>query len=432
MGDNLETFRKQYLDAAREKIMACDPTTASPSDLILQSAMLKSYDLVDRYQALTPERTAMILEMDAEDFAAWIALPRNQYAFAETLEDPVAAGIIFRDASAAEAIAASSTAMSMVAASSTAMTALIDSSVAQTALAASAVAVSVVIANTSNALPKLLADAPTMTKFAASAAAMNLLAADSAAMTLAAASVAAMTEIAASATAMTAVIASSTALGIVVASSAAMTQIAANADAIGAIIANADALTATVGSAAAMKAVAASGTAMGVVVASATALNKIAKSETARIAFAKGATLQDHAITIKNTLTAAPTSLFTRRANGATLTSIYSTQYCYIGFNTNSAYEAKIVYYTSAGLAAGKLFVFIRNAGAEDSEKTTNSYVMNIRSLQGNVLAGQKPLSESYETQEANFICVCGAYLQSGAPYTIAYAVVIFDAWEAV
>ncbi|MDR3351904.1 MAG: hypothetical protein LBO00_02595 [Zoogloeaceae bacterium] len=171
MSNNLEQFRQDFLAAMRADILAVNPASATPETKILQSAMLKAYDFVDQYQALSAERTAMILEMSASEFAAWIALPRNQFALVETLADPVAVEIIFRDASAANLIAQSETAMSALVVSPQSMSTLLASATAMTIIAASEVAVPLLIANTS-AWAATLASATAMTIIAASSLAL--------------------------------------------------------------------------------------------------------------------------------------------------------------------------------------------------------------------------------------------------------------------
>jgi hypothetical protein len=130
MSNNLEQFRTEFLEAMRNDILSVDPADSSPEAKILQSAMLKAYDFVDQYQALTTERTAMILAMTSAEFASWINLPRNQFALVETLSDAVAVEIIFLDASASNVIVSSVVAMAAVAASATAMAAVLGSSLA--------------------------------------------------------------------------------------------------------------------------------------------------------------------------------------------------------------------------------------------------------------------------------------------------------------
>jgi hypothetical protein len=147
MSHNLEEFREAWLTEARKRLIDTDPAMASPAQLVYASALLKQYDFVDQYLGLTPERTAMILAMSAEDFAAWIEVPRNQFALVETLSDPIAVEIIFRDETATGAITGNMTAMTVLAASSEAMTTLAASSTAVSILTESDTAMTAIAAS---------------------------------------------------------------------------------------------------------------------------------------------------------------------------------------------------------------------------------------------------------------------------------------------
>jgi hypothetical protein len=224
MGDNIESFRKKFLSAMRAKIVAANPATASPGDLILQSAMLKSYDLVDNYQALTPERTEMILEMSAKDFAAWVELPRNQFALEETLVNPVAVEIIFRDDTAAGVVAGDATAMRVIAASEAVMTVIAASEAAMNVLITSPVALAAIWKN--NAAIAIVQ---------ANAEAWAILVTASADVVLAGACIIAGTSLAQLNNAAT-IAASSAAMAAIAASSIAMNAIAVSAPAMNVLI----------------------------------------------------------------------------------------------------------------------------------------------------------------------------------------------------
>jgi hypothetical protein len=444
MSNNLETFRAQFLDSMRDAILQTDPVSATPTEMILQSACLKAYDYVDQYLGLTPERTAMILAMSVEDFATWIELPRNQYAFAATLEDPVAAGIIARDDSAPAIIAASGVAMVILAASATAMTAVAASSTAMNALAASAIAMTAVEAS-AVATEIVLASATAMTAVAASSVAMGVVVASTSATNALVASATAMAAVAASSVAMEIVVASASTTAAVVASTTAMTAVAASSVAMGVVAANATTMNAVLASAAAtdtiiangaaLAAIAANSIAMGVVATNASALNKMAKSASARIYLAGSPFLQDHAVAIKTTLTNASTSLFTRRANGGAQTSVYNTQYGYVGLDKNGAYRAEILNSgTTSNLLTGKVFVFIRTMGNADDPIRAGAefYSVIAYHVQTSQIAGQKPVTENYQTQEANLICIGGLRLVGNMSYSYAHCGMIYDVWEAV
>ncbi|MCL2020939.1 MAG: hypothetical protein FWG81_02255 [Betaproteobacteria bacterium] len=191
MANNLEEFRSKFLTAARNRLLAYDPMSASEADLVIQSAVLKAYDVVDQYQVLTPERTSALLAMSQSEFNLWLADPvdaaRNRIALAKTLAVPEAVEIIFADATAAENIMNSQIALATifytpetlatVISSPAAMTALVASPVAIAALADSRIALEAAFANPV-ATATVTASMTMMAALAESATALHVIAQD--------------------------------------------------------------------------------------------------------------------------------------------------------------------------------------------------------------------------------------------------------------
>ena len=69
---NLTDFRNQYLAKVKGRLTSADITNASDTDLILQSALLKAYDAVNRFDALGPDAG---IDYWRQWYLAWDAAP---------------------------------------------------------------------------------------------------------------------------------------------------------------------------------------------------------------------------------------------------------------------------------------------------------------------------------------------------------------------
>jgi len=190
---DLTDFRNRFLTKAKATLLAVDVENADRNTLIINSALLRGYDSVNKFDAIGPDAIYLLTLMTGAELDTYLSDPANAASFEAILASTEARTALLNSSTAMTAVAASSTAMAAVAASSTAMAAVIASSTAMAAVIASSTA---------------------------------------------------MTAVAASSTAMAAVIASSTAMAAVIASSTAMTAVAASATAVSAMNASATAKTA--------------------------------------------------------------------------------------------------------------------------------------------------------------------------------------------
>ncbi|MFZ5463350.1 MAG: hypothetical protein ACOZB1_07455, partial [Pseudomonadota bacterium] len=139
---NLTDFRNQYLAKVKGRLTSADITNASDTDLILQSALLKAYDTVNRFDSITPEAVAPLETMTGAELDDYLLDASNRQSFELVLSSPEAMNAVAASSTAMNAVAASSTAMNAVAASSTARTALLASTgVAMPAISASSMAI---------------------------------------------------------------------------------------------------------------------------------------------------------------------------------------------------------------------------------------------------------------------------------------------------
>jgi len=207
---DLTDFRNQYLAKAKTELLAVDVATADRNTLIINAALLRGYDSVNKFDAIGPDAIYPLTLMTGAELNTYLSDPANAESFEAILASPEARTALLNSSTAFAAVIASSTAMTAVAASSTAMTAVAASSTAMAAVIASSTAFAAVIASST-----------AMTAVAASSTAMTAVIASSTAMTAVAASSTAMTAIAASSTAMTAVWADNTAADAVLTSSTA-------------------------------------------------------------------------------------------------------------------------------------------------------------------------------------------------------------------
>ena len=78
---NLTDFRNQYLAKVKGRLTSADITNASDTDLILQSALLKAYDAVNRFDALGPDAVAPIASLTGAELQESLADASTRQAF---------------------------------------------------------------------------------------------------------------------------------------------------------------------------------------------------------------------------------------------------------------------------------------------------------------------------------------------------------------
>jgi hypothetical protein len=212
---SLTDFRNQFLSKVKSRLVGFDVSNSSDSDLIIQSALLKGFDAVSRFDAITPEAVSPLELMTGSELELYLGDASNRQSFELVLSSPEAMKAIASSVGAMGALSTSSKAMTALAASSTAMTALAASSTAMTALAASLNARTVLFAN-ATAMSTLSGSSMAIAKMASGAAGLDPTSwADMVAL---AASATAMSALAASATALAAMNASDTAMNALYAS----------------------------------------------------------------------------------------------------------------------------------------------------------------------------------------------------------------------
>jgi len=161
---NLTDFRNQYLAKVSARLMSADVATATDTDLILQSALLKAYDAVNQFDTLGPGAVSTLAVMTGIELQTWLEDVANRQAFEA----------IIASTSTMTAVAASPAAMTVVAASSTAISAVLANSSAWAAIVLSPVAISAVAASTT-AMAALLANSAAWAAVLASQTAMATL-----------------------------------------------------------------------------------------------------------------------------------------------------------------------------------------------------------------------------------------------------------------
>ncbi|MEY4592701.1 MAG: hypothetical protein RIR18_1596 [Pseudomonadota bacterium] len=186
---SLTDFRNQFLSKVKSRLVGFDVSNSSDSDLIIQSALLKGFDAVSRFDAITPEAVSPLELMTGSELELYLGDASNRQSFELVLSSPEAMKAIASSVGAMGALSTSSKAMTALAASSTAMTALAASLNARTVLFANATAMST-LSGSSMAIAKMASGAagldPTswadMVALAASATAMSALAASATAL----------------------------------------------------------------------------------------------------------------------------------------------------------------------------------------------------------------------------------------------------------
>ncbi len=155
---DLTNFRNEYLAEVGARLTAATITTATDTDLLLQSALLKAYDAVNQFDPLGPGAVSILSIMTGAELETWLQDASNRQSFETVVASSTAMTAVINDTAAWATIVASSTAMTAVindtaawatiVASSTAMTAVAASSTAMTAVAASDIASDAVFTNT--------------------------------------------------------------------------------------------------------------------------------------------------------------------------------------------------------------------------------------------------------------------------------------------
>lgn len=413
MPNNIEDFRSKFLTAARNRLLAYDPATASEADLVIQSAVLKAYDIVDQYQVLTPERTSALLAMTQPEFNLWLSDPvdavRNRIALAKTLASPEAVEIIFADATAAANICASAIALATIFAAPDSLAAVAASPAATAAIAASQTALAAVADNQA-AIQALLVNTQIFAGIIGYPPALET--------------------VVANATAMALVIDNPAALAALISSPAAIAMAAVSPIAMTAIVDSPMVMALVIDNPAALSVVMDAGNpvAFGKICGSAVALHAIAKDTAARTMLAEHPDLQANALKISNTLDGAGN--FTKAASSALLTGANATTYGLVSGNP---------YATKTGNAAAvdaaipsACFVFVRTMGYVNNTYREDK-PLYAKHMQTKEVAGSVVQNGGLQTaQPAKFICIGGAILHfqtsSGTSWT---AGMTFDCWEA-
>ena len=168
---NLTDFRNQYLARAKTRLTAVDLANSDESSLILAAAVLRSYDSVNRFDAIIPEAIAPLELMTGAELDVYLQDASNRQSFE----------LVLSSAEAMKALAASNTAMGAVATSMRAMAAIATSSTAMTAFVASSTAMGNLISSTS-AMATIGSSSIAMSIVAVSANATNLIASSASAL----------------------------------------------------------------------------------------------------------------------------------------------------------------------------------------------------------------------------------------------------------
>ena len=71
---NLTDFRTQYLAKVKGRLTAADVANSTDTDLILQSALLKAYDSVNRFDSITPEAVAPLETMTGAELGSYLVI----------------------------------------------------------------------------------------------------------------------------------------------------------------------------------------------------------------------------------------------------------------------------------------------------------------------------------------------------------------------
>lgn len=144
---DLTDFRNQFLARAKADLLAVDLSTANNTTLIINAALLRGYDSVNKFDAIGPDAIYPITLMTGAELDTYLSDPVNAASFEAILASTEARTALVNSSTAMTAVAASATAMTAVIASATALSAVTASATAMTAVAASATAMTAVWAS---------------------------------------------------------------------------------------------------------------------------------------------------------------------------------------------------------------------------------------------------------------------------------------------
>lgn len=179
MYNDLTEFRNGFLDKAKARLLAFDPATATETDIVMAHALVRAYQTVAGFDAITAGAISEIGRMTGTQLDAYLQDASNAESFEQIMLAPAsrnaiiantavlnvifasqrAATILLSSPDAVAAITSSAAAMTQLAASANAMSASLGSSTALTAIFANPAALAIWKAST--ALP--VASVPTMT-----------------------------------------------------------------------------------------------------------------------------------------------------------------------------------------------------------------------------------------------------------------------------
>jgi hypothetical protein len=144
---DLTDFRNQFLTRAKADLLAVDLSTANNTTLIINAALLRGYDSVNKFDAIGPDAIYPLTLMTGAELDTYLSDPANAASFEAILASTEARTALVNSSTAFAAVLASSTAFAAVLASSTAMTAVAASSTAFAAVLASSTAMTAVWAS---------------------------------------------------------------------------------------------------------------------------------------------------------------------------------------------------------------------------------------------------------------------------------------------
>lgn len=137
---DLTDFRNQFLARAKANLLAVDLSTANNTTLIMNAALLRGYDSVNKFDAIGPDAIYPITLMTGAELDTYLSDPANAASFEAILASTEARTALVNSSTAMTAVIASATALSAVTASATAMTAVWASNTAADAVLTSSTA----------------------------------------------------------------------------------------------------------------------------------------------------------------------------------------------------------------------------------------------------------------------------------------------------
>lgn len=144
---DLTDFRNRFLTKAKATLLAVDVENADRNTLIINSALLRGYDSVNKFDAIGPDAIYPLTLMSGAELDAYLSDPANAASFEAILVSTEARTALVNSSAAMTAVAASSTAMAAVWASNNAADAVLTSSTAKLAVYDSDTALAALQAN---------------------------------------------------------------------------------------------------------------------------------------------------------------------------------------------------------------------------------------------------------------------------------------------